>query len=103
MTNAEIKKFYEHHVEWYANEIVWDSKQIAYYTEQLARSRKEDREFVEWIQQNPNYTDEEKARYKGHASKETKEYIAYRNKYYANRRKDTKSLAKYKKELANLH
>lgn len=103
MTTAEIKKFYERQVEWYEKEIVWVTEQIAWYTEQLARSRKEDREFVEWIQQNPNYTEEEKARYKNYASKETKEYIAYRNRYYANRRKDTKTLAKYKKDLANFH
>lgn len=102
MTSIDIKAFYEEQIKWYKHETEWDTKQIEWYTEALQKSRKEDREFIEWVQQNPNYTDEEKAGMKSFVSSDTKQNLAIRRRYYLMRKRDRAQLAKYEKMLASL-
>ena len=101
MEQFNLREYYEHQVEWYKREIEWETKQIEYHTDQLQRSRKEDREFIEWVQHNPNYTDKEKVEIKSYVSSKTKQNLAHRKHYYLSRKKDRAKLAKYEKLLAD--
>ena len=101
MEQFNYREFYEHQVEWYKRDIEWNTKQIEYYTDQLQRSRKEDREFIEWVQQNLNYTDREKLEINKYISNETKQNLAHRKHYYLSRKRGRANLAKYEKLLAD--
>ena len=101
MEQFNLREYYEHQVEWYKREIEWETKQIEYHTDQLQRSRKEDREFIEWVRHNPNYTDKEKVEIKSYVSSKTKQNLAHRKHYYLSRKKDRAKLAKYEKLLAD--
>jgi hypothetical protein len=103
MTQFNYREFYEGQIEWYKKEIEWCTEQIEWYTRQLERCREEDREFVEWVQQNPNYTDEEKANVAKWVPKETKANLAMRKRYYRSRKNARARLARYERELANLN
>lgn len=103
MEQFDFKAFYEEQIKWYKKEIEWCTDQIEWYTRQLQRCREEDREFVEWVQQNPNYTDEEKAAIRNFVPKETKANLAMRKRYYLSRKNARARLARYEKELANLN
>ena len=102
MTINDIKKFYEEQIEWHKDQVEWCSEQIEWYTKWLKRSREEDREFVEWVNQNPNYSEIEKASFANYKSSDTKENEKYRHEYYARRKHHRQSVASYERMLAEL-
>ena len=102
MTISDIKKFYEEEIKWHKDQIEWCGEQIEWYGNWLKRSRKEDREFIEWVFQNPNYSDEEKATYTNYKSRETEENEKYRRQYYTRRKKHVQDVAKYERMIAEL-
>lgn len=73
---VDIKKFYEKQVEWYKNEIEFDSEQIVWYGKQIKREK-----------------------YSWGYSLEGQEYIKRRNYYYRQRKHDKVQLEKYTRLL----
>ena len=102
MSNIDYKSFLTDTIEWYTKQLKWDYEQIEWYTKQLKRTREEDREFIEWVMANPNYTSEEKEANKSYASSTTRDYTKWRNYYYKQRKRDRAQLAFYESELAKL-
>lgn len=102
MTAYETISYYAHQVEWYKGQVEFDTNSIKFYGDQLKLSRKEDREFSEWVMENPNYTEAEKLMFKDFVSKETKFNERTRRQYYERRKRDQKMLEYYETELAKL-
>ena len=109
MADMTMKEFYEHEVEWTKGQIEWYTKEIAYETECLESSRKDDRELVEhiWAKgpiqavdvmcfgRNGKGKDG-----RGYKSRETREYLAKRKKWYRRRKHYVQELARYEALLA---
>ena len=72
----DLKKYYEHKIEWYKKEIEFDTEQIAWYGKEIKREK------YDW-----GYSLEGQA------------YIRRRNHYYRRRKHDRESLEKYTKLL----
>ncbi len=106
MRDLNLKEFYQKQVEWYKHEIEWETEQIAWETEQVKRSRKADRELVEYVWSKGPVEKIDMEIYgkngKGYKGKDTKQHLAYRKKYYLRRKRYMKSLAEYQRKLEEL-
>ena len=102
MTNIELKAYYKQQAEWHKGQAQFYEDSIKWYREAAKKSRKEDREFIAWVMQNPNYSDAEKAATKGFKSSETKSNEKLVRKHRTMLKQYLKWVAYYESELAKL-
>lgn len=101
MTTAEIKKFYESQVTFYAKMLSYNDSEIAFLSGQIKRARKDDKEMVDFVWASGVVTAFEMDRYtKDYTSIETEKLLKERKKEYAARQKNRASLAEYQIKLA---
>jgi hypothetical protein len=102
MTDISMREFYEKEVAWYKHQVEFDEQEIAWDNEQLKRSRKEDRELLEYVWSKGPLTEWHKAIYgdpKKYQSPETKKILASRRRWYRMKKRDLRNLQDYQKRL----
>lgn len=107
MTHRELNRtmanWYREQIEWNKKVIGWCNREIEYLTRELERSRKDDRELVEWVWSKGVVTEWEIRTY-GNGSKyqstETHKNLLARRREYLKRKKANKEIARYERLLA---
>ena len=103
MTREQMREFYESQVKFYKKSIEYSTNHIGFLTGQLERSRKEDRELVEWVWSR-GVVDKFEMQIYGtgkYQSTETHKLLLERRREYLRRKKEEAKLQKYEKLLAN--
>ena len=95
MTFAEMKEFAEKQVAWYTKQVDWDSKEIRSLTEQIAKSRKSDKETQKSILEG-DYSETVKSCFRGKwISDDTRKLLNDRARMCRARRHDLAMIEKY--------
>lgn len=99
------KKFYERQIEWYKGEVEWQTKQIEWMTRDLERSRKDDKELLEFVWNKGVLQSWEMRTYgdpKKYESARTHKLKLQRRRAYLKRKKDEQEVKHYMAKLAGL-
>jgi len=96
-----LKDYYESQVEWCEEQVRWYTKEIDWVTERIKKSRSDDREIEQYIWNKGPLTRVDMQVFGGgnFTSRETKELLKERRRYYNRRKKYTQDADKYKAKL----
>lgn len=101
MAELDMREFYEKQVAWYKRQVEFDNEQIEWDNSMIKRSRKADRELLEYVwNKGPlNKWQAEIFDPKKYVGSETKQYIADRRRWYRMRKRDLRNLQDYQRRL----
>lgn len=89
MTRDEIRKTLEKSVDFYKENIEWDTEEINWINGMLKREREEDRRIVESVWKQGVLTEMEMKLFtKDFQSRDTKDFLKQRARFYKERKKD---------------